>query len=416
MRLRYVLTEVLRRPVRTMVGLLFVAVGLALFLSLSAYADAYRNAARAPLAEIGTDIVAQREGDRPKSFDGVVFPHSTAPIRAEEVDRIGQVDGVEAVARAVFFWSFQNRELTVGLGIDPAEQVGPGRLRAGVKSGRFLATGDQGVAVVDSSYAVERKLAVGSQVPVAGENFKIVGVVDTSRAGQVANANVYLPLADAQRIIAAAPGVTKVHDVRPTDVNVVFVRGNPTRGDAVGADVADVLGSDALVTTPRSFDKVLGPTFALIDRFGTLIGLVALLVAAAGLLRAVSANLMERRRDVAVLRAVGWPPGAVIRQLTGETAVITLLGLAAGVAIAAIVTWALRWTEVTIPVPWELSPTPHFLAGGAKQLAMTVPLRASLTPVSVAAAVVASLAIAALVSFMSARRVLTIKPVEVWRE
>jgi len=408
-RFTLVWAELRGRPIRTLTGAVSLAIGLALFLSLQAYGSGYRQAARAPLSEIGTDIVVQREGDRPEAFEGAVFPHSAAVITDDQASSVAGTDGVEATSRALIFWSFQGDDLVVALGMDPAERIGPGRLNAGLRDGRFLRPDDSGVAVLDLSYAEQKKIRTGDSFTVAGQAFTVVGLVDTSRAGQVANANAYLPLADAQKITAAA-GISS-----PTDVNMVFVTAQPARSEAVAREIGAALGRDSLITTPQSFDDALGSTFSLIDRFGLLVGIAALLVAAAGLARTVSANLAERRRDVAVLRAVGWPRRAVTAQLSAETAAITSLGLVLGVLGATAVTWALNRTTVTVPVPWELSPTPHFLAGGARQLSLTVPMNASLDALLIVAAAVASLIAAALVSGFAARRAAGIKPMEAWR-
>jgi len=59
MNLTYLFTELLRRPGRTLAAVLSVAVGVALFVSLQAYAAGYRQAARAPLAQIGADIAVR---------------------------------------------------------------------------------------------------------------------------------------------------------------------------------------------------------------------------------------------------------------------------------------------------------------------------------------------------------------------
>ncbi|OJF10545.1 hypothetical protein BG844_31520 [Couchioplanes caeruleus subsp. caeruleus] len=401
--------ELTGRPIRTLTGAVSLAIGLALFLSLQAYGSGYRQAARAPLSEIGTDIVAQREGDRPQAFEGAVFPHSAAVITDDQASSIAATDGVEATSRALIFWSFQDDDLVVTLGMDPAERIGPGRLSAGLRAGRFLQPQDSGVAVLDLSYAEQKQIKTGDTFTIAGQAFTVVGLVDTSRAGQIANANAYLPLADAQKITTSA-GISG-----PTDVNMVFVTAQPASSEAVAREVAAALGKDSLITTPQSFDDALGSTFSLIDRFGLLVGIAALLVAAAGLARTVSANLAERRRDVAVMRAVGWPRRAVTTQLTAETAAITTLGLVLGVLGAVAVTWALNTTTVTVPVPWELSPTPHFLAGGARQLSLTVPMNASLDVFLIAAAALASLVAATLVSILAARRAAGIKPMEAWR-
>ena len=411
----YVLAELRRRPARTLAAALSLAAAVALFISLQAYSSGYRQAARAPLAEIGTDVVAQRQGVRPQGFEGIVFPHSTAPLHEEEVERVRRLPGVEAIGEAMFFWAFEADRFLVGLGIDPGQRAGPGRLRAGLRSGRFLEPGDRGVAVADDSYAVQNRLAIGDSVVVGGQSFEVVGLVDTSRAGQVANANVYLPLDDVRPLVASAPNVRAVHDVRPDDANVLFIRAEATRGPAVARRVGEVLGPGALVTTPRSLAGVLGSTFGLIDRFGAAVGGAGLLVAALALLRATAVGLVERRRDVGLLRAVGWARRNVMAQLTAEALVTAALGVAAGLAVALAVAWGLSLTEVTVPVPWELSPTPHFLPGGAKEVAMTVRLPARITAGLAGGSVALSVALAGVVSLWLARRSAAIKPAEVFR-
>jgi ABC-type lipoprotein release transport system permease subunit len=415
MKLWLIITELIRRPRRTIAGVVSVSLGIAIFLGLQAYATGYREAAREPLTQIGSDLVAQREGDRPEAFEGIVFPHSTAPVHADEVARIREVRGVESVAAAMFFWSFQDQELLVGLGVDPAADVGPSRLSAGVTEGRFLRPEDREVLVLDASYAKQVGIRFGDTVSIAGSGFEVVGIVDTSRAGQVANANVYLPLGDSQRLVEASVAVRAVHDIRPGDVNVLFVRANPVRGPAIADDIAAVLGPDALITTPQSFDQVLGPSFAVIDRFGLVIGFVALLLAAAALLRVVLSTMLERRRDIAVLRAVGWTRSALRAQLIGESAALTLTGLAVGVALAMIVTAALSRTQVSIPIPWELSPTPHFVAGGAKEHAVEVPLRSALQASTIGLVTLIGVLIASTAGYAASRQAARIKPSEVWR-
>lgn len=407
--------ELRRRPRRTLAAVVSLGVGVSLFVTLQAYSSGYRRATREPLAQIGADVVAQRQGVRPEQFEGPVFPHSTAPLHAGEVERVRRLPGVEAVGEAMFFWSFEGDGFLVGLGVDPGEAVGPGRLRAGLRSGRFLRPGDEGVVVADDSYAAQHGVRTGDHVVVAGRPREVVGLVDSSRAGQVANANVYLPLADARALVTTAPNVRAVHDIRPDDANVLFIRARASRGPEVARRVAEVLGPDALVTTPRSFDAVIGSTFGLIDRFAALVGAAALLVAAAGLLRAAAAGLAERRRDVGLLRAVGWGRRDVTGQLTAETVATAALGAAAGLVLAVVATAALRRTEVTVPVPWELIPTPHFLPGGAREVAVTVPLAGHVAAGTAALALFLSVAVAGLVSLRLARTSAAIKPAEALR-
>lgn len=411
----YLVSELTRQPFRTLSAILTIAVGIALFVSLQAYAGGYREAARAPLAAVGADITAQRQGDVPEGFEGIVYPHSVAPIHRDEIAAIAAIAGVEGVAETLFFWSFETDRFVAGLGFDPAVDFGPGRLRAGLVDGRFLHPNDTHVALADASYAAQTGLELDDIFTIAGQSFTIVGLIDTARVGQVANANLYLPLANAQAMAAAAPNVLAVHDMRPDDANLLFIKAEQTAAEAVAAAAETILGENALVSSAESFGEQLGALFDLIDRFGVIVGLTAFLFAAAILLRVTAAGVWERRREIGMMRAVGWQRRDVSRQLLAETLLVTLLGGLAGLALAWVVTLLLGQTAVTIPVPWELSPSPHFLPGGAQEFAVVVPLAAQISPRLALAALGLSLVAAALVGLWLPRRVANIKPAEVLR-
>jgi putative ABC transport system permease protein len=416
MNLKFLLNELIGRRSRLLASVFTIGIGVALFISLQAYSDAYRNAARVPLSEIGSDIIAQKQGERPLAFEGIVFPHSTSPIHIEEMQAIRQLPGVITIGQSIFFWSFDAEgSFLAGLGLDPSETVGPGRLGSAVRAGRFLQPGEKGVAVVDTNYATENHLEIGQTIPVSGMSFEIVGLVDTTRAGQVANANIYVPLADAQALCSTAPNVLAVHDFRPADANIIFVRADPSKAPVLADQITKILGKDAIVTTPRSFDRVLGATFSLIDRFGLLVGLAGLVVATVGLLRTTAAGLWERRKDIGVMRAVGWRRSDIVAQLTTETLFMIGLGWLAGMALAALVTWSFGFTSVTVPIPWELAPTPMMLPGGPMKRGVTIPLAAGISPQVALAALGLALLCGGLVAVILAYRTANVKPMEVLR-
>lgn len=417
MNLKYLFTELLQRRGRTLAVVINVALGVALFVSLQAYSTGYRQAARAPMALIGADIAAQRQGDVPEAFEGPVFPHSTAPLHQDEVKAIRNLPGVESVGEAVLFWDFDPDQFLVVLGLEPPvsikKAVGPGRLLTAVKNGRFLAPEDRLTAVADVSFAQENNFNVDDTVIIANRIFSIVGLVDTSRAGQVANANIYIPLADAREIAAGAANVLAVHDFSPDDSNILFIKANQVQAEDVSSAVEGILGDQALVSSAQSFGEVLGASFQLIDQFGWVIGLVGLIVAIAGLLRTVSSNLRERRRDIALMRAVGWQHAGIVGQLSGEAVVLSFTGWVAGLGLATVITLILNQTSVTIPVPWELSPTPHFFSGGAVEMGLTIPLPAQIDWKTIVAALLLSVLCGVGVGIVLAWKAANIKPAEV---
>lgn len=415
MNLSYLFAELSRRPARALMAALSLALGVALFISLQAYADGYRQAARAPLADVGADLAAQRQGAVPEKFEGMVFPHSVAPIHRDEIDRIRGLPGVQAVAEVMFFWSFEPGGFVAGLGLDPADTFGPGRLQASLTAGRFLEAGEHGVAVADSTYAQQAGLTLGSVVTLGGQSFAIVGLADTTRAGQLASANLYIPLAEARALANAAPQVRSVHEIRADDANLLFIKADQTRAEEVASAVKQVLGNKASVTSARSFAAELGALFTLIDRFGMLVGLVTFLFAAAMLIRLVAAGIWERRREVALMRALGWRRRDVVAQLWAEALTLALAGGVMGLVLAALAIWLMSRATVTVPVPWELSPSPHFLAGGACVVSVVVALPARLTPTLAAWALGLVVVSATLVAAWLPGRIANIKPAEVLR-
>jgi putative ABC transport system permease protein len=91
------------------------------------------------------------------------------------------------------------------------------------------------------------------------------------------------------------------------------------------------------------------------------ISVLVVVMGLAGMLIALLTSLSERRREMAVLRAVGAGPGHVFALLLGEATFLTLIGVALGVAalylgLGAGQPWleqrlglfvALRWPSVT---------------------------------------------------------------------
>jgi hypothetical protein len=102
---------------------------------------------------------------------------------------------------------------------------------------------------------------------------------------------------------------------------------------AIESGAAD-LGADAASTAERlaefhAVENTFLSTFQTLGGLGLLVGTVGL---AAVLLR----NLLERRREIALLRAVGYGPRHLFTLVLGENAVLLGLGLAAGALSAAI--------------------------------------------------------------------------------
>ncbi len=373
MNLRYLFQELTRQRRRTAMAVIGLSIGIALLVILNALSLAYHEAARAPLKEIGADITVQRPGNVPEEMAGAVFPCSAVTIRGDEIDRIQKVPGVRGIGTALLLWVFDPNRAWIVLGIEQENPVGPSILRSFVREGRYLAAGKP-EALVEAAYARQFGIKPGDSVSVAGRSFPVVGLVDASHAAKIAVANLYLPLAETQAIAKASRPLQSVSPFAAGDVNLLFIRADQDQISSVAFAVKGIMGPKTAVATPDSFLKLLGSFFALSDKFTLVASLIAVLIAVLIAFKTMAGNLAERGREIGVLKAVGWTRRNVTLQLLAESVAQCLIAGIIGLSIAFAAAFALGFMTVNIPIPWEMSPTPHFLPGGGAPLFKTLRL------------------------------------------
>lgn len=412
---RYVWSELLLRRRRTWVNVSLVALAVGFFLLLILLSGAFQAAFRAPLNDVGANLTLQRAGDVPQEIKGPVLPCSLAPIRGDEVRAVKQLPGVLSLSSAFLFWDFAPDTFRIVAGLDPTESSGFALLGKVLTQGRFLRPGDRRQVLLETAYARDRGLKPGDHLIIHGREFTVVGLVDSSRLSQLAAAQVYMPLAEARALAAASPGVTAIHHLGKAAVNLIFISVARDKMAQVSQTIKRLLGNKVTVTGPQSFQRAIGGLLAATDRFGMVAAALSLLTAALLVMRTTAANLRERKAEVAIMKAVGWTRADIGRQLTAETLIQALAGGLAGMLAALAGAWLASWITIPIPLPWDLSPRPHFLPGGSAQLFREVPLHPVLDPIYFALALAAALFLGGMAAWMTVRAVARLKPSEALR-
>ena len=414
MNLRYVKNELYYQKRRTLAAVIGLSIGIALLIILNALSMAYRQAARVPLQEIGADLTVQRSGNVPKDLAGAVFPCSAVTISHDEVKKIGALPGVRGLGKAVLLWVFDPDRAWIVLGVEQHNSVGPSILRNSVVEGRFLKEG-RSEALVEISYGRQFGIKVGDTISVAGRSYPVVGLVDASRAAKIAVANVYLPLSDAQRLAASSGQVQAVSPFNQADVNLLFIKADEQKIAELSSTLRTMMGQNATIGTPDSFLKLLGSLFALSDKFTLAASLIAIFVAVLIAFKTMAGNITERAREIGVLKAVGWINRNVVTQLLAESVVECVMAGILGLLIALAAAYGLGFLKVNIPIPWEMSPRPHFLPGGGDQIFKTLRLPVHVPWTLASFAMLLSLVIGCLTGGLLGRNISRIKPSEVLR-
>jgi ABC-type antimicrobial peptide transport system permease subunit len=389
---RYALRELSFRRSRSTIAILSFAIAVLAAVLLTALAASYARAVRAPIETVGADMVVQITGDVPPKLEGLVFPHPNALVPADDVDAIRKMDGVIAITRAVYMWELAPDHYQSVLGLDDSD-AGLKSLASRLIDGTMIASGDRAV-LLDSDFAGKQAIKVGADIDVGGTKFPVRGIVDAARGGKVVRADVYMPLAPAQALAATAPQVQVLYPFRTDDINLLLVKVDRERLETVVGKTTELLGKKGIVSSELSFREALSGVLFLSQRMGLIVAIVIGVFAAAFVLRATASAIQERRRELAVLQAIGWRWRYIRRQVLIENGLLAVVGIALGILAALGVAAAIGHISVTLDLPWDLSSTPHFIPEATLDRTQTVSVPIVLPWQAAAIAAGGSLAVA----------------------
>ena len=361
--LRYALSELGFRRGRSLVTVTSVALAVLAAMILTALADSYARAIRVPIETVGADVVVQLQGDIPPKLEGLVFPHPNALIPAGIVKQIHALPGVIALTRAVYLWDLEPARYESVLGIEDSD-AGLTGLDGRLVDGKPINTNSRAV-LIDSDFATKNRIKVGDSIKVGDEAFPVAGIVDAARSGKIVRADVYTPLAVAQALATVAPEVRALYPFGSDDANLVLVKVNREQLQDVVGKITTLLGKKGVVSSELSMREALSGVLFLSQSMGLIIAAAIGVFAAAFVWRATASSVAERRREMAVLQAIGWTWRQIRRQVLIENVALAIAGTAAGLILALVIAAALGHVSVTIDLPWDLSSTPHFIPQAA---------------------------------------------------
>ena len=256
-----------------------------------------------------------------------------------------------------------------GISLSPdALALGPGKIRNWLIAGRLPLAGAREV-LVERHYGAFFRLAPGGTADIGGAPYTVVGTVDVQEGSQIVASNFYMDIDEARRL-AGLPG-----DL----VNQVFLKlADMAQTETVKNRIAGWL-PHASVTSPSTMLQLFGGVSQTIGRFRSVAVAAGALAALALSATLVFGNLVERRRELAILRVIGWEQQQVRREIAAEMA---LQGFVGGVlALGLVALGSELFAHITIALPASLpgeNPA-AFAAGGFQAGASAIALPVSLT-------------------------------------
>jgi putative ABC transport system permease protein len=250
-------------------------------------------------------------------------------------------------------------------------------------------------ANIDASADHTAESAGGFSVVPKELRLKIIGIVETEPAagyGGYGNARLLIPLETAATLRAAQ--VNDLRDIvrdstanKTTYASLSVRAKSPSQVEALEASIKN-LGFNAFSLLDAS--KSLRTFFSVFDSLLGIFGTLALAVATLGIVNTLVMSILERRREIGVLKALGAADSDVQRLFFVEAGVMGLLGGLLGVTFGWLLGRAVTYgTNVYLHRQnlnsIELSSVPWWLVLSALVFAVLVSLAAGLYPASRAA-------------------------------
>jgi ABC-type transport system, involved in lipoprotein release, permease component len=150
------------------------------------------------------------------------------------------------------------------------------------------------------------------------------------------------------------------------------------------------------------------------NQFSLVVSLVVLAGSFFLIIKTMIGNLVERSREIGILKAIGWTSNDVQKQLLGEVVLQSIMGGIAGIAAGYLISYLLGYLSIPVSTPWELNLTPAF-AKDAATAVKTIRLPVSFSAGLTTAALALSLFAGGLASFFMGRRMSKMKPADILR-
>jgi putative ABC transport system permease protein len=307
-----VVNNIRQRPLRALISVAGVALGVALVMLFTGLSRGMSNDLQRRSSNLRAEIIFTRSG-------GMEFTSSTANLSTKYVDELRKVEGVES-AVPVIRYVFQGGG---GFGFEQVEGVDWAGYAAvngmQIVEGRAPAGVDE--VVIDETKAQNNKAGVGGTLNIfGGKPYRIVGVYSPE-----SGARVKMSIAAMQDALQSPDKcsyiLVKTKDgIAPETVARAIDAAPTTKGNKIQ------FTRDVVTNIEKSI-----PYLGVFLR--ALVGLAAI-VSALVVMLAMYTTITERTREIGVLKALGASRGFIVSLIEQEAFLISLIGLVAGFAVS----------------------------------------------------------------------------------
>jgi putative ABC transport system permease protein len=210
---------------------------------------------------------------------------------------------------------------------------------------------------------------------------------------------VYIPISKAQSFF----------NTNETDTIIVqLTNSDDATISNVREDIKSLFNDQVQVISPTAILNTITATFSTIEIFLAGIASISLLVAGIGIMNIMIVSLMERTREIGILKALGMKNRTVLSIFLSESVIIGLMGTAIGIASG----WVLAIGASRVLARFSGGQGGF---GGGQMMTGGLPITPIITPIVLLGAFAFGLIITVIFALYPAWRASRLKPVEALR-
>jgi putative ABC transport system permease protein len=326
---KMVVANLVHRPTRSVITTSAIALEVTMILMVVSLFYGLLNGSRESQLGVGADLLVQPPGA------AALAGMSGAPISVKVGNVLRKVPHVTVAAPVIWAFSQKPLEIVYGIDLDTYNQLPPEfRYFSG---GPFQGPND---VIVDDYFAGMNHKKVGDTIEVLNHPFHICGIVPHGKGGRK-----FLPLATMQDLIGAEGRAS-----------VFYVKlDNPANLDQTAAAIKTLPGMEQYAV--RSMQEYLSmmtpdnlPGFDLAIRI--VIG-VAVVIGFLVIFQAMYTAVMERTREIGILKSMGASKWYIMNIILRETVLIAFAGIVAGIVISMMTRRVIMFEKPVLRLFWS---------------------------------------------------------------
>jgi putative ABC transport system permease protein len=350
--LKMLVGSIVARPLRSLLSIIAISIQVILVLMIVGLTSGVISEWGKRVEGVGADIIVQP----PNS--SIFFAFSSAVMQESLGDQIGKLPGVDEVAPTVILTDPKNLMMIYGIDYQKFNGLSRGFL---YRSGRKFEAADE--AIADDIVAQQRHLKVGDHVNLLNHPFTVSGIVAHGKG-----ARFFVPIATAQDIGGAEKRVS-----------MFYVR---SKGDTEGtrAQILQLIPDSSVRSLSEYVSLMTSANLPQLRPFTRTMVSIGIVISFLVVLLNMHTMVLERTREIGILKALGFSRLAVVRMLLGETLILALAGSVLGILLTFLTQAILKEVNPGLTVlitPGWLLESMGLALGGAAAGAVYPALRAA---------------------------------------